>query len=184
MLEHYPGKVTLIFSLDAMGEAAEYIRYGTVWQDVVENYVHCRGLENVRTRVNVTVSTYNFHLVGSLLEWLAEDWPEVVSFGIASTVNNTWFMDESVLPLMSRAWVVEQLLNSRNFLEHANIEHYQRLNAQNALSAIMDRLQHMPFDTIKFYRFVEFVRAMDRVKHTDFARSMPVLADMLGYKLL
>ena len=184
MLEHYAGKVTLIFSLDAMGDAAEYIRYGTVWQDVVDNYRHCRGLENVSTRVNVTVSTYNFHLVGPLLEWLAEDWPEVVSFGIASTVNNTWFMDESVLPLLSRAWVVDQLQTSWNFLEQANIEHYQKLNAQNALSAIIDRLKHMGFDTIKFYRFVEFVKAMDRVKHTDFAKSMPVLADMLGYQLL
>lgn len=93
-------------------------------------------------------------------------------------------MDESVLPLMSRAWVVEQLQNSRNFLEHADIEYYQKLNAQNALSAIMDRLQHMPFDTIKFHRFVDFVAAMDRVKRTDFAKSMPVLADMLGYQLL
>lgn len=181
ILADYAGRITLIFSIDAMGEAAEYIRFGTRWQDVVDNYYYCRELDTINTRVNITASTYNFHLIGKLVEWLAQDWPEVVSFGIASTVNNTWFMDESVLPMISRAWVVERLETSIGALELANIERYQKINAQNALSAIVDRLEHMPFDAIKYQRFVDFVAAMDRVKHTDFKRSMPVLFDILNY---
>jgi hypothetical protein len=120
-------------------------------------------------------------LIGKLLEWLADDWPEVVSFGIASTVNNTWFMDESVLPLLSRAWVVQELETSIRYLDTADIEHYQRLNAQNALSSICDRLRQMPFDAVKHDKFVSFVSAMDKVKHTDFKASMPSLAAMLDY---
>ena len=181
MLQNYPGKITLIFSIDAMGEAAEYIRFGTRWSEVCDNYLYSRSRPDINTRVNITVSAYNFHLVGKLVEWLAQDWPEVVSFGVASTVNNSWFMDESVLPLLSRAWIVEHLQNTLGYLDHADIEQYQRINAQNALSAIVDRLQDMPFDAIKYQRFVDFVAAMDRVKRTDFKQSMPVLADILGY---
>jgi hypothetical protein len=164
-----------------MGEAAEYIRFGTRWSEVCDNYLYSRSQPDINTRVNITVSAYNFHLVGKLVEWLAQDWPEVVSFGVASTVNNSWFMDESVLPLLSRAWIVEHLQNTVGYLDHADIEQYQRINAQNALSAIVDRLQDMPFDAIKYQRFVDFVAAMDRVKRTDFKQSMPVLADILGY---
>ena len=181
ILEDYAGRITLIFSIDATGSEAEYIRFGTRWQDVLDNYYYCRGLDNLNTRVNITASTYNFHLIGPLVEWLAMDWPEVVSFGIASTVNNTWFMDESVLPELSRAWVVEQLESSIQHLDAANIERYQKINAQNALSAIVDRLRHMPFDAIKHQKFIDFVAAMDRVKRTNFQQSMPLLAGMLGY---
>ena len=181
MLQNYPGKITLIFSIDAMGEAAEYIRFGTRWSEVCDNYLYSRSQPDINTRVNITVSAYNFHLVGKLVEWLAQDWPEVVSFGVASTVNNSWFMDESVLPLLSRAWIVEHLQNTLGYLDHADIEQYQRINAQNALSAIVDRLQDMPFDAIKYQRFVDFVAAMDRVKRTNFKQSMPVLAGILGY---
>ena len=181
MLQNYPGKITLIFSIDAMGEAAEYIRFGTRWSEVCDNYLYSKSQPDINTRVNITVSAYNFHLVGKLVEWLAQDWPEVVSFGVASTVNNSWFMDESVLPLLSRAWIVEHLQNTLGYLDHADIEQYQRINAQNALSAIVDRLQDMPFDAIKYQRFVDFVAAMDRVKRTNFKQSMPVLAGILGY---
>jgi len=181
MIENYQGHITLIFSLDAMGQDAEYIRFGTRWADIYDNYNYCRNLDNISTRVNITASTYNFHLIGKLIEWLADDWPEVVSFGIASTVNNTWFMDESVLPLLSRAWVVQELETSMRYLDTADIEHYQRLNAQNALGSICDRLRQMPFDAVKYDKFVDFVGAMDRVKHTDFKASMPALAAMLDY---
>jgi hypothetical protein len=67
------------------------------------------------------------------------------------------------------------------FLNRLSRFKIERINAQNALSAIVDRLQDMPFDAIKYQRFVDFVAAMDRVKRTNFKQSMPVLADILGY---
>jgi hypothetical protein len=173
LLAAYPGSVTMIFSLDAIGRPAEYIRYGTDWDTVYSNYLHCRALPNVAVRVNITTSVYNFHLVSELVEWLAKDWPEVVSFGAAHTVNNTWFMDESAILLQSRPAIITRLNSTIKNLEHADIEKYQRINAQNALASIRDNLEDMPFDAIKHQRMKDFIYQMDQAKHINIRDYLP-----------
>ena len=42
-LQSYPGRITLVFSIDAVGPAAEYVRYGIVWEEFLKNYQSVNG---------------------------------------------------------------------------------------------------------------------------------------------
>lgn len=174
-LKKYQGKITLVFSLDATGRAAEYIRFGTIWEDVLKNYKLAKKLVN--TRVNITCSVYNYHHIESVIELLTSDWPEVVSFG-------TPFEDHlsvQSIPLSLRPDIKTSLDRAINLVTIANIEHNQKQNAINALQNIIDNLQTTPWDKQCHRRWCEFVEAMDRVKKINVKDYCSTLGSILDY---
>jgi sulfatase maturation enzyme AslB (radical SAM superfamily) len=159
-LKNYGNKITVIFSLDAVGRPAEYIRYGTEWSQVLQNYHAVRSLPNVECRVNITCSVYNYVHLEQLLDLLCEDWPSVVSFGQAFQD----YMQESVVPWSLRAEIKASLTRTIDRLSQANISSDQKANAVNAVTAIRNNLDQVEFDADKHSMFVDFVSKMDQVK--------------------
>jgi len=180
-IDQYPGKITLIFSLDAIGNPAEYIRYGTNWPQVESNYLRARANKKINCRVNITTSIFNYWYLSDLIEWLAEDWPEVVSFGLASTVNNSYWMDETVIPLSFRKNLITKLQTTVEFLETCNIEKYQKINAQSALRSIAENLDQQPWNPEHFSKFKHFVDQMDQVKNIRLQDHCARLAEMINH---
>lgn len=181
-LRNHLGKVTLVFSIDAIGRPAEYIRFGTVWQDVYANYLECQQISNVNLRINITTSPYNYPYLNELIKMLCDDWPEVVSFGLAGVTTNTVYMDESVVPMNYRAPIIHQLTQTIDILDTAQIEKYQKINAKQAIQSIIDRLTSMEFNISKFDKFKSFVHAMDTAKHMDISDYCPEVFEMLSSK--
>ena len=159
-LKNYPGKITVIFSLDAVGKPAEYVRYGTVWNDVLENYQSVRSLANVDVRVNITCSVYNYSHMETLIDLLCQDWPSVVSFG------TPWldFMRESSIPLNLRTDIIESLLRSIQQLKLTTIETGQQANAINAIGSIVKNLQNLEYSSNNHQQLAKFISSMDQAK--------------------
>lgn len=179
-LTKYQHKVTLVFSLDAIQRPAEYIRYGTDWATVYANYQHCRTFENVDVRVNVTTSPYNYAYLTPLIGLLVQDWPSVVTWGVASLNANSRFMSEAVIPFCYRSQVIERLEQGVQRLESADIERNQRINAVNAIRAIITNLDTMQYDAESHASLKSFVEAMDRSKKIRLRDFCPETADYLG----
>jgi len=61
LLDYIPKfkNVTFTVSIDGIGSLAEYIRWGTNWETVVNNLRAVSKLENVNLRVNFTTTFYN-----------------------------------------------------------------------------------------------------------------------------
>lgn len=178
-LRDYPGKLTIVFSIDAVGSAAEYIRFGSIWDTVQENYEYCRRLSKIETRVNITTSPYNYYHLPNLIEWLAQDWPAVVSFGMAGTSSNSLFMDESVFPLEYRDALITRVIQAADIVKHSDIESMQQANAIGALESIAENLKHTPYDQTKHDRMRSFIHNMDRVKNIDIWNYCPEIAGYL-----
>lgn len=159
-LQNYSGRLTVIFSLDAMGRATEYIRYGTVWSEVLENYLTVRSMSHIDVRVNITCSVYNYHHLESLIAWLCEDWPSVVTFGIPHQP----YLTEAVVPVHARTFIQQGLQRTVDRLLAADIHLDQRTNAVNAVKSIIGNLESVPFDPTLNATFRDFVQRMDRVK--------------------
>lgn len=176
LLTNTPNKITLVFSLDAVGTAAEYIRFGTKWEQVFKNYQHARQLSNIDVRVNITTSAYNFYYFPELLELLAKDWPQVVTFGNSCEPHIT----EAVIPDSHRPTIISKLTSIIEILDQANIEYYQKCNAVNAVKSIIDNLQNVKFDQDCYNEFKSFVQAMDRVKGIRIRDYCPFTAELLG----
>lgn len=159
-LQNYPGKLTVIFSLDAVGTPAEYIRYGTVWSEVLKNYLTVRKMSHVEVRVNITCSVYNYIHLEPLIDMLCEDWPPVVSFGVPDQP----YLNEQSIPIHMRFDITQSLQRVVDRLNSTNIPPDQKNNAINAVNSIINNLDSVPFDSASNQYLLNFIAKMDQVK--------------------
>jgi MoaA/NifB/PqqE/SkfB family radical SAM enzyme len=173
-LTNYRKEITLVFSIDAMGSAAEYIRFGTVWSEVLDNYNQARQLKNVKVRVNITCSVYNYIYLKELLEYLCNDWPSVVTFGVP---RQEYFL-EDVIPPSFRPPIIEQLVLANDIIWASNIESGQQHNASNAILSIVNNLKEKEWNVDRYQQLCSFIKKMDQVKnikvrdYSDFLQSL------------
>jgi len=166
-VDAYPGRITMVFSIDAVGQAAEYVRYGTDWPVVLANYCRAQAHAKVELRVNITMSVYNYHLIPDVISMLTPQWPSVVSFGQPRQLHLT----EVSVPIAQRPQLIQGLQTAVDQLLAANIEIGQQHNAANALGGVIANLKQPNFDAEQFSRLREFVAKMDQVKRTSIATS-------------
>lgn len=175
-VRNFKGRLTLVFSIDAVEKAAEYVRVGTVWDDVLSNYARAKELATVR--VNITCSVYNYHHIESVIQLLVKDWPEVVSFG----QPGLGYMKVGTIPAQFRQDIVDSLYRSIELIKNANVEIGQHHNAINALSNIIADLNTVPWDPAEHARLCKYVDSMDRVKGMQAKDYCTTLEKILGFK--
>lgn len=174
VLNSYPKKVTLVFSIDAVGKSAEYIRYGTVWQDVVDNYIRASSLGNVEIRVNITCSIYNYQHLKEIFEFLSTSWPAVVTFGFP---KNT-MLTELAIPIALRKDIVKSISDAVSLVQSLSIQSDQSSHIVGVLDSIIARLHNSEFEPQLLDQLCNFINSMDRVKnishvdHSDFLKKL------------
>lgn len=178
-VENYPGQITMVFSLDAVGKAAEYIRFGTEWNTVLKNFEQAQSNSKINLRVNITTSVYNYYYLDQVIALLIKRWPSVVTFGSSS---HTHFL-ESVIPTHLKDKVIQRLSLSLKSVMSANIPRDQKNNAINALRSIISNLHTQSWNQTNHKTFVEFVHKMDQVKHIDIRTHCEFLSDVLDFSV-
>lgn len=178
-ISQFKNPAVLVFSLDAAGKPAEYIRFGTVWDSVWNNYNAAKQMQNLRVRVNITTSVYNYFYIPELIDLLLEDWPEVVTFGPAYEKHLT----ECVIPAQYRPELVDKLSACVGRIETSTVEQGQKSNAINAIQSIINNLKNLPFDYKEWDKFSQFVMKMDSVKSIDIQNYCEFTAKILAKNL-
>ena len=176
-VENYPGTITMVFSIDAVGKAAEYVRFGTDWPVVLSNFEQARDNPKIRLRVNITTSIYNYYHLDQVIELLAQNWPSVVTFSNPSALH---FL-EGVVPVHLRDMLIQKLHQACVRLLKTNIPSDQKNNAINALRSIVANLQTYVWDQPNHQVLKEFVNKMDHVKHMAVRDHCGFLADVLDF---
>ena len=174
-VDKYAGTITMVFSIDAVGSSAEYIRFGTVWPEVEKNFCTAQSHSKVETRVNITTSVYNYYHIPDVIDLLINKWPSVVSF---SSPRNGYLL-ESTIPMQYRGIIVSRLQTTINCLQGADIESGQKSNAINALMSIVNNLNSLPWDQKEYDKLCDFVSRMDQVKKINAADYVDFLGNML-----
>lgn len=177
-LTNYQKEITLVFSLDAYGTVAEYIRFGTVWSDVLENYNRAKKIKNVKIRVNITCSVYNYTHINELVEFLCEDWPSVVTFGVPRQLEFT----ETAIPLELRSSIINKLTILNDKIWSSNIEIGQQHNASNAVLSIVNNLKQQPWNKDSYQKLCRFIEKMDRVKKINVRDYSVFLKNLVDYQ--
>tara|TARA_X000001382_G_scaffold25338_3_gene15874 strand:+ start:4004 stop:5119 length:1116 start_codon:yes stop_codon:yes gene_type:complete len=160
-VESYQGKLTMHVSLDAFGRVAEYVRQGTEWDTVKRNYDRLMDTPNVDVRVNITASVYNYPFISELVEWLAQDWPGIVTFGTAFQP----YLQESVVPKHLVEKIAQDLERTTKIIWQSKIPEHQQHNASNALQDIANKLLTKEFDATLHDQFVNHCTKLDEVKN-------------------
>ena len=178
-LRHYQNHINLVFSLDATGLAAEYVRMGTEWSVVLQNFQQCKQLNNVEVRVNITVSPYNYAYLRDLVTLLIQDWPAVVSWENAANNQNSKFMSCRTISDSQKPRVSGMVRDALQIVERANIEDMQRINSINALRSLIHDIETQPYSQHEHAALKQFIERMDRVKQMDIRHYCPEVADYL-----
>ena len=163
----YSGKITMVFSIDAVGKPAEYVRPGTDWSVVHDNFTRAQQHPKIELRVNVTTSIYNYHLIEDVIDMLLPHWPSVVNFGRPNEPH----LREASVPELNRLALIESLEKCVKKLWLAKIEHGQKHNAINAVNTIVNNLKKIPFDPECYKQIKQFIKSMDQVKRLNIADS-------------
>jgi MoaA/NifB/PqqE/SkfB family radical SAM enzyme len=177
-LESYAEKITLVFSIDAIGKPAEYVRFGTDWEQVLANYNKAKTIDNIDVRVNITCSVYNYAHLGELIEFLCKDWPSVVSFCIPKT---SYFL-ESVIPIRLRAEIINQLRHAIKVIWNSNIPKDQQYHASNAIASILKNLKTKNWDQNEYQNLCGFIKKMDLVKNINATAYSEFLQKLLVFQ--
>ena len=176
IISSYPGTLTIVNSIDATGRPAEYIRFGTDWNVIEKNYKKLKTFKNIKNRVNITTSAYNFYYVSDVIEFVLNDWPEVVSFG---TANEAKFK-EWVIPLHMRENIISKLESTILKITRANVVLDQKQNAIMNCQAIIKNLKEQPYNKEQHLLLKEFSKKLDRVKKINSADYGDYLKELLG----
>lgn len=163
-VDSYSGKIIMVFSIDAVGPPAEYIRFGTDWPVVFDNFCQAQKHPKIDLRVNITASVFNYPYIESVIDLLIPRWPTVVSFG---QPQHSPHLCEPAVPPAHRKIVVEQLIDTISKIWAADIEIGQQHNAANALQSIVNNLLSDNFNPKLHQTLKKFVADMDRVKHVQ-----------------
>jgi sulfatase maturation enzyme AslB (radical SAM superfamily) len=169
-VDAYPGNVTMVFSIDAVGKAAEYVRFGTDWPVVHKNYVQAQKHPRIELRVNITMSVYNYHLIEDVVKFLTPNWPKVVSFGVPTRINLRHLTEISI-PMKNRQQIIASLARAVDHVMSSNIEKDQQYNAVNAIRSVIANLTKSNFDQLQFDKLKQIVNKLDQVKHTNIIES-------------
>lgn len=175
-LQSLTNQITLVFSIDAIGRPAEYIRYGTNWPVVWNNLQKARLTKGIDVRINITVSVYNFYYLDEIIDTFIDNWPSVITFGL---INEEHF-NISVIPYIHRSIIQTKLLSSIEKLKISSIEEGQRWNAINALQSIVNDLDNISFNQKNHDRFKNFVEKMDLVKGINIADYCPYVSNIIS----
>lgn len=162
-VDSYPGIITMVFSIDAVGQPAEYVRVGTVWEKVYDNFTRARQHSKIQLRVNITTSVYNYHYINDIIDLMVPDWPSVLTFGVPTPK----YLLECTIPMSQRSSIIDKLEQSVFKIKNAEIESGQKANAVNALNSIINNLQTEPWDQTEHHKLCNFIKKMDHVKNIN-----------------
>ena len=176
-VDQYPGRITMVFSIDAVGKAAEYIRFGTDWSQVLSNFQQAQSHAKIDLRVNITTSVYNYYHLDQVIELLTQNWPSVVTFGSPRAPH----LLEGVVPVDQREVLIQKLYQTCVQLLKSDIPSDQKSNAINALRSIIANLKTYPWDQPNHQVLTEFVNKMDQVKHVAVKDHCEFLAGVLDF---
>jgi MoaA/NifB/PqqE/SkfB family radical SAM enzyme len=170
--------VTLTFSLDGFGPISEYIRYPSVWLDILQNINKIKTLKNAYLLVNTTVQVYNMlHLV-DMIKFCDEMKLEFRYHFLQGPAH----LSPLVMPASVREEAAARIRRFAQRNDTAGSGHSSHLKDRNAwLMQLSDAfLAPQPnWDDKKLKEFMAFTNDLDDTRGQSFKDALPELHDMI-----
>jgi len=159
--------VNVYVSLDSWGDRAEYIREGTVWNDIVNNLKEIKiNLPHVSLQSHTVVSCFNVITFLDFLDYLLDNSLFSLSDFYPTTYNliNPEFYSFNILNDDIKTSIIKKL-NSRNYNEHINRQ----------IETIVHGLEKSTYDNNLRNTFIKTTNYYDKIRDRNFAKTFPEL---------
>ena len=171
--------VVLGISIDAVGERAEWARYGTNWSTIDNNLKKLAENKKIKLNVNSTQSPYTIFKMDQVINWFHSniEYREIRSYGVIrfsyAVGSDKWNMQ--VLPYDMRENIIKELEKNYDVYNEYKFSHFE-LFKHHMLDNSWDqqRIDKARRD-LKYY-----LNLMDRVRSTNWEQQCPELVPVLS----
>ena len=175
--KHFSNRVAIYASIDHYGERAEYIRHGTDWAKVEENFITAKKTPFIRLQMNTVMSVFNYLTLYEFYEYLVEK-------KLYDPKDSTYTLYNMSTPPHLTAHILPTNLKEIGKVKMEKLIEYMKLK-QFRDPEIEQLTATTPWvfsqDTWNQYRntFQVEVRRLDKVRGESFAKTFPELTDLL-----
>jgi organic radical activating enzyme len=170
--------ILLTMSIDAVGEVAEYQRYGTKWNQVSNNiYQYSQLLPNVDKYLVPTITAYSILDFSNFTKYMIDLYHATPNHYIgfhARSDSWTFSPDSLIGELKYRA--IDEINKSIDLINAENISVVNFTDVVSELTKIKNLLETKEDDVDKYTSFVQKTQIFDKVRNQSFE-------SVFGYKL-
>jgi len=164
-------------SIDHFGKRAEYIRNGTVWPDIEENYKKLQQIPNLVLGINTVLSVYNFLTLDTFYQYLFDQGmykPGNLTNGIYKMTSPS-YLSPLILPPKYKEEGIDRIrrlaakMRMMGFHDHSVYE----------VSSIIDWVKSEDQWESQKQQFKHETNRLDTLRNENFVATFPELADLM-----
>lgn len=174
---HFTQKIELFASIDDFGKRAEYIRSGTNWQQLEENFRKLKNVPYVSMQVSTVLSIFNFVTISEFYNYLIDNnlyTPRDDTFMIYNMVDPAYFT-VSVLPAHLKTQGFEAITKLITRMHGIG---FQKHHLQQLVNAKKWALSDTTWQTHK-EKFQSETNRLDLLRNEKFVEVFPHLAELM-----
>jgi len=184
---NFTNKIVINASIDHFGKKAEYIRKGTVWADIEENYKKLQQMPNVLLGINTVLSIYNFLTIDEFYQYLFDQGmskptsplkptnPNSLNNGIYK-MSDPSYLSPLILPTKYKKQGIERI--SKLAEKMLAMEFTQ--GAVREVSSIIPWIDSEDQWDLHKDMFRQETARVDQLRGENFSEIFPELAELLG----
>jgi sulfatase maturation enzyme AslB (radical SAM superfamily) len=155
--------VIVMVSLDGIAAVNDYIRYGSKFENIIENIRTVNKLENVRIYVNFVLSMYNVFDIRNFFQYFETNFPDIFSRISISPVCTEKELFLECMPRELREPAINVLKSCLGFTTHN----------QYVLQDSIKILEQDNFNQTEFNNFIKYSLASDKIRNQSLVLVIP-----------
>jgi hypothetical protein len=179
--KQFKNNIQIYASVDHYGERAEYIRHGTDWSTIEENFMLIKKSPFINLQMNTVLSLYNYKTFLEFYQYLFDK-------GLYLSTDNTYsiykmtspeFLTSNILPQHHKEEGRIKILKLLDIMK--SIGFTKRQNTLNSVQGIIDWTMSPSENTWAKYKeeFQSTTEQRDSLRGESFVKTFPELADLM-----
>ena len=175
--KHFKHKIQVFASIDHYGDRAEYIRHGTDWANVEENFTQVKKTPYMQLTMNTVLSVFNILTIHEFYQYLIEKQLYNSKDHIYSLYNmtNPLHISSHILPYDYKLKGKDSLERCIKSLKDNNFENKHIAQQEQSLTWLFSK---NTWDQQKDM-FRSEIHRLDNLRGEDFCKTFPELAGLI-----
>lgn len=161
--------VKLYFSIDAIKDQFEYVRYPGNWQAVEENLLKIKNtIPNVWIEIGVTVGLANIFYLKDILDWREANFNTTLS---GDPIGIYFNLVSDIEPGTSGLMKLE---NASGKIKDQALEYIDSLRSYSNVTGI-NEMKNALIDATENNKWIDFLNQLDKIRNTNWNKSLSKL---------
>ncbi|MCB0366116.1 MAG: twitch domain-containing radical SAM protein [Bdellovibrionaceae bacterium] len=182
-------RVRFHFSIDSIGEMNDYIRYPSKWSDIEAQLRRLDATpDNIEVTVACAIQVLNIYYLPDFIKWkLAQGYRKINPWPLGAGLVNVHLvyhpahLNIKVLPPEFKEKVARKYEEFYGWLEERFVGDKDFFESQYGISRLKGLVRFMMAEdwSRRMPQLREYIRLMDSIRGTDFARVFPEMAEIM-----